>query len=182
MAFDLLILFVFQVLYGFVYSMLGALMAGFMVGLYFGGHYGVGVAEEEAARRIFLFFEVKVLLLLPALFLIANALGAHIAVIPQAAVFGILFLFAATSGIGVGAQFPLAATLVSGRSSEGVAGPLYAADLMGGWLGGLVIAILTFPLWGLLGTVVLLIALKASSLFGLLVSVGEVKIHGSGAP
>lgn len=165
MAFDLLILFVFQILYGFVYSMLGALIAAFTVGLYLGGRLAIGVTDRERALRFFRYLEIFIASLLPSLYLVTVLLQVNLHRLGILPIFLALMTFAAVSGGGVGAQFPLAAHIVDRSTSKTTpAGSLYAADLLGGWFGGLLIAIVAFPLWGLLTTTLLLASLKISSL------------------
>jgi spermidine synthase len=77
--------------------------------------------------------------------------------------FRILFLVIAfTGGFLIGAQFPLANKIyleTSARLSR-TAGLLYAADLLGGWLGGIFGAVVLLPVLGLAGTGVTVAAFK----------------------
>jgi spermidine synthase len=69
--------------------------------------------------------------------------------------FRVLFLvMAMTGGILIGAQFPLANKiyLETSASLSRTAGLLYAADLLGGWLGGIFGAVVLLPVLGLAGT------------------------------
>jgi pyruvate formate lyase activating enzyme len=50
---------------------------------------------------------------------------------------------------------------------EPVAGSLYAADLLGGWLGGILISVILYPLIGLGGTLLVVGLIKVSSLVAL---------------
>ena len=69
------------------------------------------------------------------------------------------------SGFLTGSQFPLANKLYlkkSGSLSE-TAGWLYAADLLGGWFGGIVGAVVLLPVLGLTGTCLTVALLKLTS-------------------
>ncbi len=174
MAFDILVLFVFQALYGFVYTMAGVLMAAFMAGLYLGARWGNEIVERNLGYPIFGFLEAKLCLTLPLLYYGAAYLGR--ADPPPGAIFAFLLIYGVVSGSGVGAQFPVAAAMLPTSGNEGTAaGSLYAADLLGGWLGGLTIAVVMFPLLGLRGTVWMLASLKAASLTVFILSSKAVK-------
>ena len=80
--------------------------------------------------------------------------------------FKILFLgLSFISGFLTGSQFPLANKLYlmrSGNLSQ-TAGLLYASDLLGGWLGGIVGAVVLLPVLGLTGTCITVGLLKMTS-------------------
>lgn len=66
-------------------------------------------------------------------------------------------------------EFPAAARIreSTGRKEESTkirAGLLYGADLLGGWLAGILISLLMFPLLGLKMTLLFLASLKVISL------------------
>ena len=80
--------------------------------------------------------------------------------------FKVLFLtLSFISGFLTGSQFPLANKLYlnKSRSLSGTAGWLYAADLLGGWLGGIVGAVVLLPVLGLTGTCLTVALLKLTS-------------------
>jgi spermidine synthase len=86
---------------------------------------------------------------------------------PDAVVFfKILFLIiACTCGLLVGSQFPLANKIYlrNNTSLSKTAGLLYASDLLGGWLGGIVGAVVLLPVLGLTGTCITVGLLKLTS-------------------
>ena len=69
------------------------------------------------------------------------------------------------SGFLTGSQFPLANKLYLNKSSNlsQTAGWLYAADMLGGWLGGIVGAVVLLPVLGLTGTCLTVALLKLTS-------------------
>ncbi len=169
MAFDLLVLFIFQSLYGYVYQMIGLLMASFMAGTFGGGAWGVKKSLSAYNWRLFLLLEGGIILLLLSFFGFTVVLQSVSGIWPEALVISAIAAFALISGFAVGAQFPLAAAALSseeGKTTE-VAGALYTADLLGGFCGGLLISIFLFPLLGLWQTLLLLGFLKLISLVGI---------------
>jgi len=68
-------------------------------------------------------------------------------------------------GLLIGAQFPLANKLYlkDNASVSETAGLLYAADLIGGWVGGIVGAVVLLPALGLTGTCITVALLKLTS-------------------
>ena len=80
--------------------------------------------------------------------------------------FKMLFLsLSFISGFLTGAQFPLANKLYleNSRNLSQTAGLLYACDLLGGWLGGIIGAVVLLPVLGLTGTCLTVGLLKLTS-------------------
>lgn len=174
MAFDLLILFVLQCLFGFVYQMAGLIVALFMGGIFLGARWSLRYSSSKNVFSLFVGIEVAVILLLFGLYGLAVYFQSFLAVHSHFIIFLPLAVFAVISGFAVGGQFPLAAA-VWDRGNKGtsrIAANIYAADLFGGWLGGLFISIVLFPVLGLLSTVLLLVLLKLSSLMVLVIAGG----------
>ena len=167
MIFDLMVIFGFQAIYGYVFLWIGLLVASFMAGAAVGSL--LVTALQERIRNGFRFFvqiELAILLWslgLPALLRITNAwmgTGAF-------AISGVLFLIISfIGGFLIGSQFPLANRLYLGeeRTVTATAGMLYASDLLGGWLGGMVGAVVLLPVLGLAGTSLTVGLLKMTSL------------------
>ena len=72
----------------------------------------------------------------------------------------------ALAGFLVGSQFPLANRMwLKGRETlRGTAGVLYACDLVGAFLGSIVVSVILIPVLGILETCLLAATLKLGSL------------------
>ena len=159
---SLVLIFSFQVAYGYLYYAIGVLISIFMAGAGIGSILlSRSIIEPKKSLRIFiridfliLFFALILVFLLPAL--IRHALDLQL-------VFAALFLIL---GALVGAQFAAASKIYAPdqmRIGE-TAGKLYAADLLGGWLAGILGGVFLLPLMGLSQTCLILACLKISSL------------------
>lgn len=76
----------------------------------------------------------------------------------------IFFPLSAISGFLVGSEFPLANSLYQIKNSTRTAGLLYALDLLGSWIGALIVSVALIPIVGLVQTCIFLAILKLSSL------------------
>jgi len=167
MTIDLVIIFAFQALYGYVYHRIGLLIPAFMAGLSLGGLLMTSRLDRiERERPLLVRLELAVLLYVA---LLPLALMGLFASSDQpwvfAAVQPLLLILNALGGFLVGLEFPLANKMYLKRR-EGVtetAGVLYAADLLGAFVGSLGISVVLLPVLGVLETCLLLVALKLVS-------------------
>ncbi len=179
MIFDLALIFTFQALYGYVFHWIGLLVTTFMVGIAVGS-LGMtsllGRIKKDFAS--FLKLEVAIIIfsgILPVIFLFFHPyLGRPVIFFLLKIVFLVLSFL---SGLLVGAQFPLANKIYltlgikpQGPNLSRTVGLLYGADLFGGWMGGIVGGVVLLPVLGLLGTCMVVVMLKVSSLIILVVS------------
>jgi len=154
MVLDLMILFAFQSLHGYVYQAMALLIALFMAGAAVGAWWSGRTAEGK--QTIGRLAAVDVLLV------------AMLAVLPQylrlAAASPVFFMAASVAaGALTGAQFPFAASCLhaSGRPSAG--GLAYGLDLAGGWAGALISAVFLVPLLGIAHTAWVIAGVKVLS-------------------
>ncbi|MBM4466477.1 MAG: spermine synthase [Chloroflexi bacterium] len=166
MAFDLLVLFAFQAFYGYVYQQIGLLVTAFMAGLSLGGWVMTRRVERiEKGKSVLLRLEGIIAacwLLFPAALTILYAQAGRPGV--SAAVGPILLVLNALAGFLVGMEFPLASKMYLRVSLSETAGTLYASDLLGAFLGSLLVSVMLLPALGVLETCLLVAVLKLGSL------------------
>ena len=167
MMFDLMIIFAFQSIYGYVFSWIGILVASFMAGAACGALLITTVLERiKNHLKVFRITELAIIgfaIAFPFVFL-AMPTGPGDS---EASFFfkGLFLTLSFISGLLTGSQFPLANKLYlrKRRSLSETAGLLYAADLLGGWFGGIVGAVVLLPVLGLTGTCLTVALLKLTS-------------------
>ncbi|MGA9347584.1 MAG: hypothetical protein WBW48_02105 [Anaerolineae bacterium] len=182
MAFDLLIIFAFQAFYGYVYQQIGLLVTAFMAGVSLGGLVmtrrveriekgpvlsgSTELAEVSVeGKPLLLRLEGAIAacwLLFPVVLAILYAQADRPGV--SAAVGPILLALNALAGFLVGLEFPLASKMYLRASVSETAGILYASDLLGAFLGALLVSVMLLPALGVLETCLLVAVLKLGSL------------------
>ncbi|HME44019.1 MAG TPA: hypothetical protein VKF36_13090 [Syntrophorhabdales bacterium] len=168
MAIELTLIFGFQVVYGYVFYEIALLITAFMAGIAAGSIFVAGrLREWRSAYSLFLSTEVSLILFTLVLTAVFSLLDSLVLSRPLTLHFLFLLLLFA-SGIFIGMEFPLATGLYQSASLERRVGILYAADLTGGCVGGLLTGFLLFPLLGLFSTLLLVAFLKTCSLTFLL--------------
>jgi len=174
MMFDLTLMFIFQVLYGYVYTMIGALIASFMAGSGVGSFIVTSLLDRiPRPRRLFMLSELFIVafaaaLLVPSLLHQQVAAGGRAAGLPLLVFAPLCF----TGGFLMGFQFPLANRmhLHLSRGAGETAGLLNGADLIGGFVGGMVGGCVLLPVMGLTGSCTAVIMVKAAAFAYLILS------------
>ncbi len=164
MVCDLTVVFVFQILYGYVYQHIGLIIAAFMGGLAIGGWTAMRPPMARLpGHRTLAGCETALIGFWAVLPLLLNGLasaGRALLAIP------VLLLLNALGGWLVGLQFTLSSQLhlaAQGEVSQS-AGLLYAADLLGAFLGAIAVGIALLPALGVAGTCIFIVVLKTCSL------------------
>jgi spermidine synthase len=152
MGVEMLIIFAFQVIYGYIYLKIGAIVTAFLLGLLPGALMG-NFSKSKDVRKLFV-SEMLLLFLLMIFFLWVSYFKSELHPMYFLAY---CFLFSLLCGF----QFPVAAGIIGERSSP-AAGCL-AADLCGASVGTLVTGTILIPLWGIRFAVIFLILVKISS-------------------
>ena len=167
MIFDLMLIFTFQAIYGHVFSWIGLLVASFMAGAACGALL-ITIVMERTNHLYKLFTGVE-------LAIMSFSFGCLLIVLTPNTILGnpeafasLKFLFIVLtfiSGLLIGSQFPVANKLylLNNKSLTETAGLLYSADLLGGWIGGILGAVVLLPVLGLVSTCITVGLLKLSS-------------------
>ena len=167
MMFDLMIIFTFQSMYGYVFSWIGILVAAFMAGAAGGALLITTVLGRiKNVFKVFKLIELAIICFCIAFPLVFLAMPSNPGDAEVFFLFKMLFLtLSFISGFLTGSQFPLANKLYleKSRNLSQTAGLLYAADLLGGWFGGIVGAVVLLPVLGLTGTCLTVALLKLTS-------------------
>jgi len=174
MGVDVLLVLAFQSFYGYIYHWIGLLITAFMVGLTFGGMWITRRLEKAtddcpSFLRLEILLFIYVALLIGALALM-NSLQEHPLVFSSIPF--ILLGLNALCGFLVGAEFPLANKIYLERNPRysHTAGILYAADLVGAWIGALLVTLVCIPIFGIMNTGLLILIVKLGSLWSFYVS------------
>ncbi|MBA7642357.1 hypothetical protein ES703_50048 [subsurface metagenome] len=168
MSINIILILAYQSLYGYVFQMIALFIAFFMVGVATGSTVTTRITSRITnSKSLLIKLETFVLahsILVPIILVILHSYVGQPAV---SVVFQIIiFVISLVSGILVGSEFPLANKIYlkdTKRVGE-VAGGLYACDLLGAWLGALIVSIWLIPVLGIVSTCILIASLKIASL------------------
>lgn len=147
MLVNLILVFSYQVVYGYLYQMIGLLVAVFMAGIALGSIL-ISANTKRIKSPLKLFFLLEAIILIFSLLLgfVILAINSH-AEFAQI-VFLFLFFFA---GFLTGAEFPLASQIYLVKLNTGIgqaSGVLYFFDLIGGWFAGIFGGVVLLPILG----------------------------------
>ncbi|MFC1820676.1 hypothetical protein ACFLZG_06285, partial [Thermodesulfobacteriota bacterium] len=152
MGVEMLIVFTFQVIYGYIYLKIGAIVTVFLLGLLPGAAVGNLFKEKNITRLMM--SEVILLCLLLTFF----AWNSFIRGEPHQFYFlSYCFLFSFFCGF----QFPIVTRIIGEKRSP--AASCLAADLAGAAVGTLIVGTLLIPLTGIQSAITFLILIKISS-------------------
>jgi spermidine synthase len=152
MGVEMLILFSFQVIYGYIYLKVGAIITSFLIGLLPGAI--LGNRWKKRGKDMLIRAEAGMILLLMT-YLIWVTL--YQSVIPEF----VFLLYGFAFSLLCGLQFPVAAEIIGEEKSP--AAGLFAADLVGAGAGTLAIGTLLIPLLGIQAAIIALILIKTAS-------------------
>jgi len=169
-AFDIVGLYVFQSVFGYLYQEVGAVVALFMAGLTVGSLLLSRWIEAKAARWIVVLFGMEIVIGAFA-FVFPFALRLS-ALAPVSEPLGKLVFFAviAIAGMLIGAEFPLANKIYNDSGGSAVKGAALtdSADHFGACVGALLTGVVLVPLIGLWAACALvgIIKLLSATLIG----------------
>jgi len=153
MGSEILVIFAFQIFFGYIYMQIGLIVTVFLAGLMPGAWIGRRVAH--LGRRILVLTDLMLMVLM----------GGYIAAVlksgdPMPAVFFLVFGF--TVSLICGCQFPVA--LMCRGDDNAAAARAFSADLLGAAYGTLFTSVVMLPFGGIIGAAAGLVALKLFSL------------------
>ena len=153
MGSEVLVIFAFQIFFGYIYLQIGLIVTIFLAGLLPGAWFGDRLRRRE---KQVLALSDGLLIVLLGLLILALRYGADR--LPAAFFLG----FGLAVSLACGFQFPVALRL-RGDDAPAVT-QIFSADLMGAACGTLMTNVLLIPYCGIIWTAVVLIGLKLSSL------------------
>ncbi|MFC1498512.1 hypothetical protein ACFLS1_08605 [Verrucomicrobiota bacterium] len=167
MALEIVLIYVFQGLYGYVYTRMGLIVAVFMLGLSLGALSGRLMARKRPWLAIGC---VELLLIMFSLMLplfvkqAAGSIGINNCFMFHEA---IIFLAVGFVGWAVGAEFPLCNRLFcdAGGSIDAAAAITDSSDHFGAAIGALAVGVVLVPVLGIGASCMVLAALKVAGLF-----------------
>jgi spermidine synthase len=164
---EFLILIIIQILYGYVYQMLGIIIAFYMIGLTLGTIIPVYPSGKIPARSylVIQFIMILLVLLIPLITIYATRHN----IIPGWVTQAFLFTVTAAIALAAGLEFNMASNIES-QKNEKVAGNLYGVDLAGAAGGTLLTSLFFFPLLGLWYTCLVIALLILASIIMMVIS------------
>jgi len=152
MGSEILVIFAFQIFFGYIYFQIGVIVTVFLAGLLPGALWGRRLAAR--ARRVLILSDMALIILLGATFAAVHA-GDRLG--------QVFYLFLGfTVSFACGVQVP-AALRLRGEHGGGATG-VFSADLIGAALGTLVTSTILIPYLGITGAIGALMGLKMLSL------------------
>jgi len=153
MGSEILVIFAFQIFFGYIYLQIGLIVTVFLAGLLPGAWFG----ERMRGRgRLILALTDGLLIILIALFIIAVQQGGDRLPVAVFLIFG--FVVSLTCGF----QFPVALRLRGGDNPA--ATRAFSADLIGAAFGTLITSVALIPYFGIIWAAAGLIGLKLASI------------------
>ena len=159
MGSEILVIFVYQILFGYVYEQIGLLVTVFLAGLLPGAWLGERLRHKKEVRKHLLFADTGLIVLL-AFFLFFMATSHE----NVPALFFLVFGFFVS--LLCGCQFPLALSL--GGDDNPAATRTFSADLIGAACGTLITSLFFIPFFGIIWATAGLVLLKTIGMFSLL--------------
>jgi len=163
MLLSLVLMFAFQILHGSLYNYIALLTGIFMAGAA-GGSILINARLKKSKKAVPVFLVIETLSVAVSIF-VAYA-TAYILTHNEPHSFLYFSGLIGLAGLLVGLAFPLAASLYKKQTGTipQASGVLYASDLLGGWLAGILGSVILLPTIGIINTCILAACLKLSTL------------------
>jgi spermidine synthase len=164
-----LIILAYQILYGYVYQMMGIIIGFYMSGLTAGAIYG-GRSGKKISIRMYIILQIILLQLIVFLPFLISFLSRYSG-FPLWTGQALLFIITGMIALVTGLEFNMASQLER-QKIEYIAGSLYSVDLAGAASGTLIVSLVCFPVIGLFNTCLIIVVLI---LTGIVVNLLSVK-------
>ena len=159
MAFEVTLIYLFQVAFGDLYYRIAWLIAAFMAGTGLGAFLAIRM-PSVLSRRWVAFLHLAAVIFYGALAFAVHRISGPGSFF-EFAHGTVFYALALLSGGLAGLEFPCACRLYLGEGSGEGLGKIYAADLLGSCLGALLTAGFLIPVWGLPRTLMLIALLNS---------------------
>ncbi len=166
MVSSLIIITAFQSIYGYVFYWIGMLTSSYMLGSTLGAWISTKKIQKDE-KKLFMMTEFIVLCFSILLTLLLVWVRKHTEIEAHTTVLSVSFLLLSLiNGIAVGLQFPVANSIYLKLTDDvsKTAGLLNSCDLLGGWFGGIILA-LVLPVIGLISSCIIVSVVKLLSFF-----------------
>jgi len=152
MGSEILVIFVYQILFGFIYEQIGVIVTVFLAGLLPGAWYGEKIRRIKSVKKFLLAGDVVLICLMGALLILLT-------VIPDKLPVAFFLCFGFLISLICGFQFPLA--LCFGGDDNRAATRTFSADLIGAAFGTLLTSLYLIPFLGVSQAIIGLIIVKS---------------------
>lgn len=165
---EILVIFCFQILFGFIYLKLSLIITAFLAGLFPGAL--LGGRWKGIARRNLMIADCLItgLLMILAVFLVICPGGLNEL---------FFYVFAFLVSVLCGLEFPLVAD--SGGPSDAASARAFSVDLVGAAFGNVLLSALVIPFLGIIGACMVLITIKFTSI---IVQISHGRVHPETVP
>jgi spermidine synthase len=169
MALQIALIFSFQTIYGFVYEMVGLIVAVFMGGLALGAFLSRRYVADKANMRTLAGVQLLIALLSG---LIAIILYRFVILLPHANILVLFFTLTFLVGLMNGVEFPLSSACYMrlAGSPERSAGTVYGVELYGACLGAILASVAVAPMLGIVACSLLAAIANATAFVVLLIT------------
>jgi spermidine synthase len=153
MGSEILVIFVFQICFGYIYQQIGIIVTAFLAGLFPGAVLGQYLQNQS--RKTLLLTDLSLIMLLGLLIGVLKFAGDDLSP-------GLFIGFGFVLAVACGCQFPAVLHLRGGGKKAMI--EAFSSDLVGAAFGTLIASCVLIPYFGIMGAALGLIILKATSL------------------
>ncbi len=157
MAFNIILIIMYQGYFGYIFGRLALLSGFFMAGL------GIG-AIVSLKKMYFLGRDLKNLIIIESILILTGLLliiSVNLNFFMNEYIF---YLFSFLTAVIIGFEFPIVNELYLNKYRQGNLGFIYSLDLVGSFLGAIISGIILIPLYGVITTSIFLMATKIISI------------------